>query len=129
MSGRALGGNSTSTTGPVIATTRPSLVGGASAGLEPVPVVPVPVVAGARGGTRTAHVRSIQLACGKTYISGGAWISSPKPILTLGLGAADYFHDLGRDRVLRALFIWRRRVLIRSSALSVAAFMALCWDR
>ena len=41
-----------------------------------------------------------------------------------GLGATDDLHDLGGDRSWRARFITRVRLVISSSALSVAAFIA-----
>jgi len=45
---------------------------------------------------------------------------------TEGFGTADDLHDLGGDLFLTGPVITRLRLVISSSALSVAAFMARC---
>ena len=73
------------------------------------------------------YSRLLQSTCfGKTYMSGRPEprrltrpVSAPRPRPTISMISVVM-------ESWRARFIRRRRVLIRSSALSVAAFMALC---
>src|SRR5436309_10553462 len=91
ISGRASGGNSTSTTGPAIATTRPSF--SSVAGLSAV-VVMVVLLWSAFGGAEREQLGLAPLdGVGEVVGLGGRRLPQR-------LGTAHDLHDLGGDRVL-----------------------------
>ena len=108
--GQGAGGNSTSTTGPAMATTRPSLC--------------------------SVHVFGDCGSLGSPGRSGGLGdrgerlVTSPDPLATPAWRSASEPPTISMISVVmeswRARFITRRSVLISSSALSVAAFIARC---